>query len=284
MEAKPKWLKKKIKLDDDYHYTSFLLEQLGVNTVCMSAHCPNLPECFAQKTATFMILGKYCTRSCRFCAIENVHPERIDEEEPQKIAFAVNKLGLKHVVITSVTRDDLNDGGAFQFCNVVNLLKKLDDSLVIELLTPDFNGNQRAIQEIVNCEPHIYNHNIETVPYLYDKIRPEADYAQSLRVLRYVKHLNQDIYTKSGLMLGMGEKKEAVFDVIRDLRDVKCDILTVGQYLAPSNHHYPVREYISPSFFDEIERFAYDLGFKYIFSGPFVRSSYHAAEFSKNYL
>jgi lipoic acid synthetase len=254
---------------------------LKLNTVCESALCPNLGECFARRTATFMILGKVCTRNCRFCAVEGGQPELLDPEEPRRVAEAATRLGLKHVVVTSVTRDDLPDGGAGQFAATIQALREKLPYAIIEVLTPDFQGERKAIASVVEAQPHIFNHNVETVPRLYPRVRPEADYRRSLEVLRTVKELAPSIYTKSGLMVGLGETREEVEQVMADLREINCDILTIGQYLRPSPQHLEVKEFIPPEVFDYYAEAGRKMGFLYVASAPFVRSSYNAAEFSR---
>jgi lipoic acid synthetase len=225
-----------------------------------------------------MILGRYCTRNCTFCNVEKNHPEPVNTEEPENIAKAAAEMKLKHVVITSVTRDDLPDGGAGHFAKVIDELKKLNDNITIEVLIPDFKGDEQALFKVIKAKPHIINHNVETVPSLYHEVRPLAVYERSLKLLSNVKKYDNNIYTKSGIMLGLGEKKEQVAEVLKDLRNADCDLLTIGQYLAPSGKHHPVIEYIHPDTFEEYKKMGYDLGFKFVASAPLVRSSYHAAE------
>lgn len=275
-KPKPEWIKIKSQDKEKIDEVTALLRRLSLHTVCEEAACPNLMECFCNKTATFMILGKNCTRNCTFCNVEKNIPQCVDEQEPYNIAKAVKELGLKHVVITSVTRDDLPDGGADQFYKVIKHIKAESTNVVIEVLIPDFQGNEDSIAHVVEANPEIINHNIETVPSLYPEVRPQAIYERSLRVLRKVKEISHHIYTKSGIMLGLGEKKEEVEAVLRDLRSICCDFVTLGQYLAPSKKHHPVVEYIHPDVFKDYEELCYSLGFKHVASGPLVRSSYHA--------
>lgn len=277
----PPWLHKRIPASGSLEATRKLLQELKLNTVCESALCPNLGECFARRTATFMILGRVCTRNCRFCAVEGGQPELVDPEEPRRVAEAAARLGLKHVVVTSVTRDDLPDGGAGQFAATIQALREKLPYAIIEVLTPDFQGERKAIASVVEAQPHIFNHNVETVPRLYPLVRPEADYRRSLEVLRTVKELAPGIYTKSGLMVGLGETREEVEQVMADLREVNCDILTIGQYLRPSPQHLEVKEFIPPEVFDYYAEAGRKMGFLYVASAPFVRSSYNAAEFSR---
>lgn len=273
---KPEWLKIKAQDKEKIDQVTALLRRLSLHTVCEEAACPNLMECFCNKTATFMILGKNCTRNCTFCNVDKNIPEYVDENEPYNIAKAVEELGLKHVVITSVTRDDLPDGGAGQFYNVIKQIRIKNPNVVIEVLIPDFQGNDDSIAHVVEAKPEIINHNVETVPSLYPEVRPQAKYERSLYVLKKVKDICPSIYTKSGIMLGLGEKKEEVEALLRDLRNISCDFVTLGQYLVPSKKHHPVVEYVHPDEFKYYEKLCYELGFKYVASGPLVRSSYYA--------
>lgn len=272
---KPKWLRIKLPTQKDFGQTRNLLKELNLNTVCQGARCPNIFECFSQKKATFLILGKYCTRNCTFCNIEHKLPEPVDENEPIRIAKAVEKLGLKYVVITSVTRDDLEDGGAEHFAKTIRVLKNTTQ-VRIEVLIPDFKGSKQALEKVLTTYPHVLNHNLETVPSLYAKVRPQADYERSLRVLKWSKEFAGDkIITKSGLMLGLGEKEAEVLEVFKDLKRVGCDWLTLGQYLMPSKKHYSVQEYVSLEKFEFYKNKGKEFGLK-VFAGPLVRSSYHA--------
>ena len=274
---RPEWLKKRINLDNNYKKTESVLQDLNLNTVCQAAFCPNLGECFRAGVATFMILGNVCTRNCRFCDIPNGQPEEIDQNEPANLAKAAKKMNLDHVVITSVTRDDLNDGGSGHFVKVIKELKNIE-GITIEVLTPDFNGKKEDLKRVLKAGPAVFNHNVETVPRLYSKIRPEADYQQSLTVLNMAKQIDASIITKSGLMLGLGEQKSEVISVMEDLRKNECDLLTIGQYLQPSSEHAKLKQYIEPAKFREYKRIALNLGFKAVASQPFVRSSYQAKE------
>jgi len=273
----PDWLKKKIPDMKQVEETRDILKRLNLNTVCENARCPNIGECFSRHTATFMILGDVCTRNCRFCAVKHGVPLPVDNDEPKRLSEAVSQLGLKHVVITSVTRDDLSDYGAGQFADVVGEIRKRNKNTSIEILTPDFNGNTDCIDHVAQSGPDVFGHNVETIPELYRKVRQKADYRTSLHVLEVVKKLNSEIVTKSGIMVGLGESKEEILKVIDDLRNVGCDLLTIGQYLSPSKNHTPVREFITPERFEEYKKLAEDKGF-IVASGPFVRSSYKADE------
>jgi len=280
----PEWLKKQIPASVNVKTTRDILERLGLNTVCQSALCPNIGECFASKTATFMILGDTCTRNCRFCAVPGGAPVPPDPDEPERLAEAAAELCLKHVVITSVTRDDLPDGGAGQFVAVVQALKARLPEAFVEVLTPDFQGITGNIHLVIRARPHIYNHNVETVPRLYSRVRPQANYQRSLNLLEYVKRQGAGIYTKSGLMVGLGETREEVKGVLKDLRAVGCDIVTIGQYLRPSRQHLEVAEYVHPDRFAEYKQMGEELGFLHVASAPFVRSSFNAREFSRRYM
>ena len=274
----PSWLRQKDPLQKGMLATRNMLKNLELNTVCQSARCPNIGECYSKKTATFMILGQYCTRNCRFCSVTHRQPEAVDPAEAERVAEAVEKLELKHAVITSVTRDDLKDGGAEQFVRVINAVRKRCPGVSIEILTPDFNDYQPAIDRITAARPEIFNHNIETVPSLYERVRPQADYQQSLRVLNKVAAADQGILIKSGMMLGLGESESELIEVWDDLLEAGVEILTMGQYLQPSNENIAVAEYIRPEKFDELKEKALARGFKAVSSGPHVRSSYLAEE------
>ncbi|OQY31316.1 MAG: lipoyl synthase [Spirochaetaceae bacterium 4572_59] len=275
---KPEWLKIPIRKGNNLNFVEELLGETGLVTVCDEAKCPNRMECFSKKTATFMILGSVCTRGCRFCNVVGGKPSFVDPEEPKKVADAVKKLGLKFAVVTSVTRDDLADGGSEIFAQVIREVHALDPPVQIEVLIPDFQGRRKDLQRVVDAGPEILNHNVETVPDLYSLARPQADYTQSLELLSRVKIMNPEIRTKSGIMLGLGETPEQLRAVLRDLRAMDCDFLTLGQYLQPSKKHLPVKAYIHPDDFASYKEEALDMGFKAVASGPFVRSSYNAAE------
>ena len=273
----PPWLRKRLSISKTALETETLLAALNLRTVCQSARCPNSGECFSSRKATFMLLGSICTRSCRFCAVEGGQAEPLDPEEPGRVAEASFRLRLKHVVLTSVTRDDLPDGGARHFRDTILEVRRLLPRATVEVLTPDFQGSLSSLRTIVlDGRPGIFNHNLETVPRLYSRVRPEADYQRSLNVLRTVKELDSSLYTKSGLMLGMGEVKDEVLGVMQDLRKVGCQLLTIGQYLSPSREHLPVEEFVTPAVFEEYRKVGEEMGFLSVASSPFVRSSYNA--------
>jgi len=273
----PSWLKRALPRGNGNSFTHGLLRELRLETVCENARCPNRPECYARRTATFMILGNICTRPCGFCSVPRGEPEDLEADEPDRVALAAYRLGLRHVVITSVTRDDLPDGGADHFYRCVQAVRAKTGA-VIEVLTPDFLGNARALDRVLEARPEVYNHNMETVPRLYKKVRGRADYQRSLDLLARVKQHSSRTLTKSGLMLGLGESTEELLAVLADLRAVQCDALTLGQYLAPTLKHIPVVRYLPPQEFDSLAVLARSLGFSQVSSGPFVRSSYHAEE------
>ncbi len=273
----PSWLKRALPRGNGNHFTHDLLRELRLETVCENARCPNRPECYARRTATFMILGNICTRPCGFCSVPRGQPEALEDDEPQRVAEAAARLGLRHVVITSVTRDDLPDGGADHFYQCI-LAVRSRTGAVVEVLTPDFLGDKSAIDRVLEACPEVYNHNMETAPRLYKKVRGRADYQRSLDLLAYVKRQRPATITKSGLMLGLGESTEELLHVLADLRAARCDTLTLGQYLAPTLKHVPVVRYLPPQEFDALAVLARSLGFAQVASGPFVRSSYHAQE------
>lgn len=275
-KKKPDWLKVKIPLGATTKGVENMLETLSLNTVCKEANCPNRLECFHRKTATFLILGQVCTRNCSFCNITKGRPTPVDPLEATHVADAVKKLDLKHAVITSVTRDDLSDGGATHFVNVIEAIRTATPNVTIEVLIPDFDGNSNSLALVVNSKPDILNHNIETVPNLYSKVRPMAKYDRSLELLKNSKNLNKNILTKSGFMLGLGESEDEVISLLEDLRRVDCDIITIGQYLAPSPLHHPVIDYVTPETFNKYKDMGIKMGFKYVASAPLVRSSYYA--------
>lgn len=253
----------------------------NLHTVCESARCPNLPECWSKKTATFMILGDTCTRSCGFCAIKVGRGLQLDPHEPENVAKVAGDLGLKHVVVTSVARDDLADEGSMQFAETIRSLRKQNPLTIVEVLTPDFKGKKWCIKNVTDAKPDIYNHNIETVERLHTVVRPQAKYERTMGVLKTVKDLDPSIHTKSGIMLGLGETREEVVKTLQDLRDIGVDAVTIGQYLRPTMKHLPVVSFIHPDEFKEYEQIGQDLGFAFVASGPFIRSSYNAIEFSK---
>ena len=275
------WLRRKLPDQKVLDQMDSLLKDLNLHTVCDSALCPNRGECFKQGTATFMILGDVCTRNCRFCAVKKGKPLPLDPDEPFHVAQAAKHLNLKHIVVTSVTRDDLSDGGADCFAKTIIDIRKQLPLSTIEVLIPDFKGSKEALQKVMNAQPEVINHNIETVPRLYSLIRPQAIYKRSLEVLKEVKLYSKGIFSKSGIMLGLGEKEEEIIESMKDLRKVDCDILTIGQYLKPSPYHLKVSEYIHPDKFEEYQNIGMSLGFKYVASAPLVRSSYHAGEILK---
>lgn len=273
---KPNWLRTKIQCKGLNKMKNFVGD-MSLNTVCQSAKCPNIGECFSKKTATFMIMGDTCTRRCRFCAVNEGKPKPLDEKEPKRVADACKKLGLRHAVITSVTRDDLADGGASHFANTIREIKKIPD-ITVEVLIPDLKGNRDSIKTVVDAKPEVINHNLETIPRLYERVRPIAKYERSLDVLKTVKELDSNIVTKSGIMVGLGETEDEVVDLMKDLIDIGCDMLTIGQYLRPSKKHIEIEEYVTPEQFERYKKIGESLGFKHIASAPLVRSSYHAAE------
>jgi lipoyl synthase len=279
---KPSWIKVRLPSNPVFFSTKALISDLRLHTVCESAQCPNRWECWSQGTATFMIAGDRCTRACGFCAVTTAKPFALEEDEPQRVAEAVMRMKLKHVVITAVARDDLKDGGANHFARVIAAIRKMDPSIIIEVLVPDFHADDSCIQTVLNAGPDIYNHNMETVERLTPMVRSRAKYRTSLHVLRRAKELSsrgRGIVTKSGIMLGLGETEPEIFQTIDDLREVGCQVLTMGQYLRPTPNHLPVVEFITPEQFDLYGEIARKKGFEHVASGPLVRSSYHAADF-----
>jgi len=279
INRKPDWLKVSAFYGEGYKRVNGLLQKYHLNTVCQAANCPNRGECFNRGTATFLILGPVCTRNCRFCDIAPGKPEAVDHTEPQRLAQMVKELKLKHVVITSVTRDDLPDGGANQFAQTVEHLRKVDSKLTVEILTPDFKNKAQAKEIIIDCCPDVFNHNVETVPRLYPTVRPQANYQRSLELLKYIAD-NSSIITKSGLMVGLGETLEELRQVFEDLTHSHVSILTIGQYLAPSKEHLSVVRYLHPDEFLQLKEMALKAGIKKVLSAPLVRSSYKADLFS----
>jgi lipoic acid synthetase len=275
----PDWLRIKLPTTQSYVATRSVLGELRLHTVCESAKCPNHWECWSKGTATFMIAGDRCTRACGFCAVDTAKPLPLEADEPQRVAEATRRMRLKHVVITAVARDDLADGGAEHFQRTVDAVRKLNPGIVIEVLTPDFNDREESLAFVVAARPNVFNHNLETVRRLTPSVRHRATYDRSLSVLRKVKAQAPGIFTKSGLMLGLGEKDDEVLVALRDLRTAGCEILTLGQYLQPTLRHLPVIEFVPPKRFEELGRAARELGFIHVASGPKVRSSYHADEF-----
>lgn len=282
MQRLPQYLKTGIIDTEKTKVVRQILKQNCLNTVCESARCPNKGECYSKNTATFLIMGTNCTRNCRFCNISCAKPLPLNLSEPQNIADAVKKLNLKYVVITSVTRDDLEDGGASHFAKVISCIRQLSPDVKIEILTPDFQGNKSSIDLLISSKPDVFNHNIETVPSLYKKARPQADYLRSLNFLKYIKE-NSDILTKTGIMVGLGETKEELISVFEDLARIKCDIVTMGQYIQPSKQHLEVVRYYLPAEYEELALIAQKTGIKHTFFSPLTRSSYKASTvFEKN--
>ncbi len=273
---KPEWLKARAPVGENYHDLKRLARSLNLHTVCESAHCPNIGECWHHKTATFMMLGNLCTRRCGFCAVPKGRPEPIDFDEPRRVAEAVAALGLEHAVITSVNRDDDLVSGARIFAMVIDEIRRQAPGCRVEVLIPDFQGNREAIQIVVNARPEVLNHNTESVPRLYRVVRSGARYDRTLELLRYAKELRPSGITKSGVMVGLGEETRELLEVFQDLAAVNCDILTIGQYLRPSRDHLPMARLYTPREFAELKREALAMGFRHVESGPLVRSSYHA--------
>jgi len=282
IKKKPIWIRTKITDTQNYFETKQILNKKKLHTVCQEANCPNITECWSKKHATFMIMGDTCTRACSFCNVKTGKPYSLDLFEPLKVAMATKELNLKHVVITSVDRDDLEDGGANHFVNVIEETKKHNLNTTIEVLTPDFLRKGDAYKKVVNANPDVFNHNVETVPSLYRKVRPGSRYYASIDLLKIVKQINSKIFTKSGIMMGLGETKEEVLQVMDDLLFAKVDFLTIGQYLQPTIKHYPLNRYVHPDEFQELKELALSKGFLIVASSPLTRSSYHADEdFSK---
>lgn len=276
----PEWLRIKLPTSDTYSHTRSLLDELKLHTVCESAKCPNHWECWSKGTATFMIAGDRCTRACGFCAVSTAKPLALEADEPDRVAEATRRMRLKHVVITAVARDDLKDGGAEHFRKTIEAVRELNPGIVIEVLTPDFQDNDVCIENVLSAKPQIFNHNLETVRRLTPEVRHRATYDRSLSVLKKVKaQAYYPVHTKSGIMLGLGEREEEVLEAMRDLRAINCDILTLGQYLQPTLKHLPVVEFVSPDRFAKLGEIARQMGFVHVASGPMVRSSYHADEF-----
>ncbi len=274
----PRWLKRNVPKGNSLHFTAGLLDHLRLETVCDHARCPNRMECYAHKTATFMILGDVCTRRCGFCSVPSGKPRPVDPDEPRRVAEAVRQLGLRHVVITAVTRDDLPDGGAEHFCRTVAAVRQATGA-TIEVLPSDLAGDRAAVDRLIDAAPEVYNHNAETVPRLYRRVRnPKSDYRRTLEVFRRVKARDPAIRTKSGLMLGLGETTEELLDTLADLLEAGCELLTLGQYLQPAPDRLPVVRYLPPEEFDDLGEAARRMGFKQVASGPFVRSSYRAGQ------
>jgi lipoyl synthase len=276
---KPEWIKVRLPSSPVFFSTKALISDLRLRTVCESAQCPNRWECWSQGTATFMIAGDRCTRACGFCAVSTAKPFALEADEPQRVAEAVRRMRLKHIVITAVARDDLADGGAEHFAQTIRAVRALDPEIVIEVLTPDFNGKEPALASVAGAQPDIFNHNLETVERLTPFVRSRAKYRLSLSVLRRMKEIDPAAVTKSGLMLGLGETESELFQAMDDLRDARVQVLTLGQYLRPTPQHLPVVEYVRPETFAFYKEVAERKGFEYVASGPLVRSSYHAADY-----
>ncbi len=280
---KPPWLKVKANFGPVYTEVKTLLRQLNLHTVCQEASCPNIGECFSARTATFIILGDRCTRNCRFCDVNSGKPSTLDCDEPARVAEAVRKLNLKFAVITSVTRDDLSDGGAAIFAETIDRINRLGSGCLVEVLIPDLQGNRQSLDTIIAARPRVLAHNIETVPELYDTVRPEADYRRSLELLRYVSEKGNGIIVKSGIMVGLGETLEQIERVLENAAGAGCEIFTIGQYLAPSKKHLPVRKFYTPDEFEELKNMGEKIGITHVESGPLVRSSYMAHRQSENF-
>lgn len=278
----PDWIKVRAPVSPEYFRTRAILGELKLHSVCQEACCPNIGECFSHHTATFMLMGDVCTRNCPYCAVAHGKVRPLDPDEPRRIAEAVARLGLQHVVVTSVDRDDLPDGGAAHFAATARAIKQALPATRVEVLVPDFQGSLASVETVVGSPVDIYNHNVETVPSLYRKARPGGQYRRSLEVLWHAKDrarsLKRNLLTKTGVMLGLGERRDELLEVMRDLREIECDILTLGQYLRPSKEHLPVERYVTPQEFADLKRAGMELGFRHVESGPLVRSSYHAWE------
>ena len=278
IKKKPSWIKSKLLNSQEFFLTKSIVNQHKLKTVCQEANCPNITECWSKRHATFLIMGETCTRACAFCDVITGKPKDLNPLEPLQIASAINKLNLKHAVITSVDRDDLIDGGANHFYNVINETRKQNPNTTIEVLTPDFLRKGESYKKVVEARPDVFNHNIETVPGLYRKVRPGSRYFASVELLKKVKKINKKIFTKSGLMVGLGENKDEIIQVMDDLRSAEVDFLTIGQYLQPSAKHHPLHRYYSPQEFEELKLIAESKGFLLVSSSPLTRSSYHADE------
>ena len=278
MRRHPDWLKVKIGGGKDFTKIKSMLRDAKLHTICEEARCPNIAECFNRGTAVFLILGNVCTRNCRYCNVTHGLPHSLNPNEPKDVAESVKKLGLKYAVITSVTRDDLEDGGSSVFNHTVKEIKKLNNSCKIEVLIPDFKGSERALKKVIDSKPDVINHNIEVPKELFPEIRPEGNYTISLEVLKNIKKIDKNVRLKSGFMVGLGENKSQIKNTMKDLRDSEVDFLTIGQYLQPTRNHVEIKKYYTPKEFNEFKKTAIDLGFKHVESGPLVRSSYRAGE------
>ena len=278
IKKKPEWIRSKLTNSKEFFLTKTIVNNNNLVTVCQEANCPNITECWSKRHATFMIMGDTCTRACAFCDVKTGIPEKLDTLEPVKIAEAVKKLNLKHVVITSVDRDDLSDGGSYHFYEVINQTRKTNPNTTIEVLTPDFLRKGDAYKKVLEANPDVFNHNIETVPSLYLKVRPGSRYFASLELLKNAKKINKKVFTKSGIMVGLGETRDEILQVMDDLKAAEVDFLTIGQYLQPSERHYPLDRYYTPQEFSELGSIAKSKGFLLVSSSPLTRSSYHADE------
>ena len=278
IKKKPKWIRSKLSNSKEFFLTKTIVNKNNLVTVCQEANCPNITECWSKRHATFMIMGDTCTRACAFCDVKTGKPDKLDELEPIKISQAVKKLNLKHVVITSVDRDDLEDGGSNHFFEVINQTRKTNPNTTIEVLTPDFLRKGDAYKKVLEANPDVFNHNIETVPSLYLKVRPGSRYFSSLELLKNAKKINKNVFTKSGVMVGLGENRDEILQVMDDLKAADVDFLTIGQYLQPSTKHYPLDRYYTPKEFDDLGTIAKAKGFLLVSSSPLTRSSYHADE------
>jgi lipoic acid synthetase len=276
MRRHPDWLRVKIGGGESFVRMKKLLRSAKLHTICEEARCPNIAECFGNGTAVFLILGDICTRNCKYCNVKHGKPMPLNQNESRDVSESVRELGLKYVVITSVTRDDLVDGGASVFYETVKEIKNLDTSCKIEVLIPDFKGDRESLEKVINAEPDVINHNIEVVEELFPNIRPEGDYKTSLNVLKTVKETKPSMCTKSGFMIGLGESKDQILKIMKDLRNVDVDFLTIGQYLQPTKDHAEIKKYYTPEEFEEFKKISLNIGFKHVESGPLVRSSYHA--------
>ncbi|MDC1148690.1 lipoyl synthase [Pelagibacteraceae bacterium] len=275
---KPDWIRVRLSNSSVYNSTKEIVKSNNLHTVCEEAACPNISECWSKKHATFMIMGDTCTRACAFCNVKTGLPNKLDNEEPLRVAMATKSLSLNHVVITSVDRDDLSDGGADHFYKTISEIRKNNPTTTIEILTPDFLRKGDVFKKVVDAKPDVFNHNIETVPSNYLKVRPGSRYFQSINLLKEVKNYDKKIFTKSGLMLGLGENEDELYQVMDDLRCANVDFLTLGQYLQPTNKHYPIKKFVTPDEFKKYEKVAYSKGFLLVSSSPMTRSSYHAGD------
>jgi lipoic acid synthetase len=276
LKKRPDWLRVRVPTGTNYEELRSLMRGKALHTVCEEARCPNIAECWSHRTATFMILGSICTRSCGFCAVATGRPQPVDWEEPRRVAEAVAQMGLKHVVVTMVNRDELRDGGATLFAATIRWIRRANPDCAVEVLTSDFKGNRDALQTLMDARPDVFSHNVETVPRLYKRVRPQAIYTRSLDVLSWAKEMRPETPTKAGFMLGLGETRDEVLALLRDLRERRVDIVTIGQYLRPTADHLPIDRYVTPEEFREYAREGEAMGLRHVESGPLVRSSYHA--------